>query len=75
MGGGHLGYERGVHGENGRRGIQRRFGVLSFFGSVAMGALYSRSLVALVVFGLTFQVAAAAVFIFLNKPLRQASAA
>lgn len=45
------------------------FGVLWFAGSVAMGALYSRSLLALVVFGMAFQIAAAVLFAFLNRPL------
>jgi hypothetical protein len=38
------------------------FGVMWFAGSAIMGLLYSRSLVGLVVFGLAFQIAAAAVF-------------
>jgi len=51
------------------------FGVMWFFGSVVMGALYSRSLVALVVFGLVFQIGAASVFLLLNRPLRDTAKA
>lgn len=45
------------------------YGVAWFLGSVAMGMLYGRSLIALVVFGLVFQIAAAAMFFRLRKPL------
>ena len=45
------------------------FGVMWFAGSVAMGALYGRSPLALVVFGLTFQIAAAAIFALMYRPL------
>ncbi len=45
------------------------WGVLWFLGSWAMGALYDFSLVALVVFGISAQLAAAVLFIWLRKPL------
>jgi len=45
------------------------FGVMWFAGSVAMGALYARSPLALVVFGVVFQIAAATVFAALNRPI------
>jgi len=45
------------------------YGVAWFLGSVAMGMLYDRSLIALVVFGIVFQMAAAAMFFRLRKPL------
>jgi MFS family permease len=51
------------------------FGVMWFLGSVVMGLLYDRSLVALVVFGLVFQVAAAFLFAWLRRPLAEAAAA
>jgi predicted MFS family arabinose efflux permease len=51
------------------------FGVMWFLGSVVMGLLYDRSLVALVVFGLTFQVASAFIFAWLRRPLADAAAA
>jgi MFS family permease len=51
------------------------FGVMWFVGSAAMGALYSRSLVGLVIFGLVFQIAAAAVFFALHRPLRESAKA
>ena len=51
------------------------FGVMWFLGSVVMGLLYDRSLLALVVFGLVFQVAAAFLFAWLRRPLAEASAA
>ena len=47
------------------------WGVLWFLGSVTMGALYDFSLVALVVFGIAAQLAAACLFIWLRKPLAQ----
>jgi len=50
------------------------FGVMWFGGSVAMGALYGRSPMALVVFGLAFQVAAAAIFASMYRPLSTARA-
>ena len=45
------------------------YGVAWFVGSAAMGMLYDRSLMALVVFGMVFQLAAAAAFFRLRKPL------
>ena len=50
------------------------FGVMWFLGSAIMGQLYSRSLVALVVFGMIFQIAAAAVFVLVNRPIERAAA-
>ena len=49
------------------------YGVLWFLGSVTMGVLYDFSLVALVVFGMIAQLAAAALFIWLRAPLRKAN--
>ena len=51
------------------------FGVMWFLGSTIMGLLYDRSLVALVVFGVAFQVASAALFFRLRRPLAAAMAA
>jgi predicted MFS family arabinose efflux permease len=51
------------------------FGVMWFFGSVVMGLLYDRSLVALVVFGLAFQMASVVLFYWLRRPLAAAAAA
>src|SRR6266704_314583 len=45
------------------------YGVLWFAGSVTMGLLYDHSLVALVVFGISAQLAAAVLFIWLRRPL------
>ena len=45
-----------------------------FLGSAIMGQLYNRSLIALVVFGMVFQVAAAAVFVFVHRPIEKAAA-
>jgi len=50
------------------------YGVLWFLGSVTMGVLYDFSLVALVVFGIGAQVAAAALFIWLRRPLTRENA-
>ena len=50
------------------------YGVLWFLGSVTMGVLYDFSLVALVVFGMVAQLAAAVVFIWLRKPLAEKAA-
>jgi MFS family permease len=50
------------------------YGVMWFLGSVAMGFLYDRSLTALVVFGVAAQVAAAAFFVWLHRPLAEARA-
>jgi MFS-type transporter involved in bile tolerance (Atg22 family) len=51
------------------------YGVLWFLGSVAMGVLYDFSLVALVVFGICAQLAAAVLFIWLRRPLAREKAA
>jgi len=48
------------------------YGILWFVGSVTMGVLYDFSLVALVVFGIAAQLAAAAFFFWLRKPLATA---
>jgi MFS family permease len=45
------------------------FGVMWFLGSAVMGLLYDRSIVALVVFGAGAQLAGAALFLWLRKPL------
>ncbi|MGH7584199.1 MAG: MFS transporter [Gemmatimonadales bacterium] len=50
------------------------YGVAWFLGSVAMGFLYGHSLVALVAFGMVLQLAAAAAFVLLRKPLAAARA-
>ena len=46
-----------------------------FLGSVAMGLLYDYSLIALVAFGVLFQLTAALLFFWLRKPLAEAIAA
>jgi MFS family permease len=51
------------------------FGVMWFAGSAIMGVLYDHSITALVVFGLSLQLAAAAAFFWLREKLRIASAA
>jgi MFS family permease len=51
------------------------FGVLWFAGSWTMGALYDHSLVAVVTFGVAFQLVAAAMFFALRRPLAVAAAA
>jgi MFS-type transporter involved in bile tolerance (Atg22 family) len=51
------------------------YGVLWFLGSVTMGVLYDFSLVALVAFGIVAQLAGAALFIWLRKPLASRRAA
>jgi MFS family permease len=51
------------------------YGVAWFAGSAIMGLLYDHSVMALVVFGVAFQVAAAAAFFRLRKPLAMAAAA
>jgi MFS family permease len=51
------------------------YGVLWFVGSVTMGVLYDFSLVALVVFGMAAQLAAAILFIWLRRPLASRKAA
>ena len=48
------------------------YGVLWFFGSVAMGVLYDHSLMGLVVFGTFAQLLAAGLFIWLRRPLAEA---
>ena len=45
------------------------YGVLWFLGSVTMGVLYDFSLLALVIFGMIVQAAAAVMFFWLSKPL------
>src|SRR5215831_1778504 len=50
------------------------YGILWFLGSVTMGVLYDFSLVALVVFGICAQAAAAALFIWLRRPLARVNA-
>jgi MFS family permease len=47
------------------------YGVMWFLGSLVMGLLYSRSLMALVVFGIAAQVAAAVMFFRLRSMLKQ----
>ncbi|MCU1340029.1 MAG: major facilitator superfamily 1 [Bryobacterales bacterium] len=49
------------------------FGVMWFVGSAVMGVLYDRSVMAVVVFGLTMQLAAAAAFYWLRGRLRPAA--
>ncbi len=49
------------------------YGVAWFLGSAAMGLLYDRSLMALVVFGMVAQMAAAITFFRLRKPLAAAT--
>lgn len=48
------------------------FGVMWFLGSVAMGNLYQHSKLAVVVFGVVCQLAAAVIFLFLRGPLAAA---
>jgi MFS family permease len=50
------------------------FGVAWFVGSAIMGALYDHSIIAVVVFGLTLQLAAATAFFWLRGRLHAASA-
>jgi MFS family permease len=47
------------------------YGVLWFAGSVTMGVLYDYSLVALVIFGVVAQIGAAALFVWLQRPLQE----
>jgi MFS family permease len=49
------------------------YGILWFVGSVTMGVLYDFSLLALVVFGVAAQLAAAGFFFWLRKPLTAAA--
>ncbi len=51
------------------------YGILWFLGSVAMGFLYDRSLIALVVFGSVMQLISAVMFVWLRRPLSDAVAA
>ena len=51
------------------------YGVAWFVGSAAMGLLYDYSLIALVAFGILFQLTAALLFFWLRKPLAEAIAA
>ena len=51
------------------------YGVLWFLGSVTMGVLYDFSLLALVVFGIAAQLAAAIVFFWLKRPLSKSASA
>jgi MFS-type transporter involved in bile tolerance (Atg22 family) len=51
------------------------YGVLWFFGSVAMGVLYDHSLMALVIFGILAQLIAAGIFVWLKGSLAAAAAA
>jgi MFS-type transporter involved in bile tolerance (Atg22 family) len=50
------------------------YGVMWFLGSVTMGLLYDRSLMALVVFGVVAQLAGALFFVWLHRPLAAAAA-
>jgi predicted MFS family arabinose efflux permease len=50
------------------------YGVAWFLGSAVMGMLYDHSLLALVIFGMVTQLAAAAMFFWLRKPLAAAAA-
>jgi hypothetical protein len=49
------------------------FGVMWFVGSAIMGALYDRSVMAVVIFGLTLQLAAAVSFFWLRGNLETAT--
>jgi len=49
------------------------YGVAWFAGSAVMGLLYDHSLIALVAFGIAAQLAAAAMFVWLKKPLAAAA--
>jgi MFS family permease len=51
------------------------FGVMWFLGSLALGALYSQSLYALVALGVAAQLAAAVMFLLIRAPLARAAAA
>lgn len=50
------------------------YGVLWFLGSVTMGFLYDHSLVVLVIVGIILQLASAAIFVWLQRPLSAAAA-
>ena len=45
------------------------YGVLWFIGTATMGVLYDYSLTSLVIFGITAQLGAAVLFVWLRKPL------
>lgn len=47
------------------------YGVVWFVGSVVMGVLYDYSLIALVIFGMVAQLAAAVLFVWLRRPLAE----
>jgi MFS family permease len=47
------------------------YGVVWFVGSVVMGVLYDYSLIALVIFGVVAQLAAAVLFVWLRRPLAE----
>ena len=49
------------------------FGIAWFAGSAVMGLLYDHSLLALVAFGIAAQLGAAAMFVWLKKPLAEAA--
>jgi MFS family permease len=51
------------------------YGVMWFFGSVMMGLLYDHALMALVIFGIAAQLIAAAIFVWLRRPLAKAAVA
>ena len=51
------------------------YGVMWFAGSAIMGLMYARSIIALVVFGVAAQLAAAIMFVGLRRPLAAAAAA
>jgi MFS family permease len=52
--------------------LQGLFGIAWFAGSAVMGALYGRSLAAMVAFGVVLQLAAAVLFFTLRRPLEAA---
>lgn len=49
------------------------YGVMWFAGSAVMGLLYDHSLIALVIFGITAQLIAAGMFVWLKRPLAAAA--
>jgi MFS family permease len=49
------------------------YGVMWFVGSAVMGLLYDHSLIALVVFGITAQLVASGMFVWLKRPLAAAA--
>ena len=50
------------------------YGVMWFVGSAAMGLLYDHSVLALVIFGVSGQLCAAAMFLWIRRPLANAVA-